>query len=157
MSLPTTTPAEVLQISPEALEIANAYLQDSDIDKVCDSLDLSRDLVTSILDKKEVKAYINSVFFNVGFNNRFTMRRAMDAVIRKKFQELEESETGSTKDIAELLELSHKMTMQELSKQIELEKLQQTNVRNQVNVQIDDQGRSKYENLMKQLIGGIVE
>lgn len=155
MSLPTTTPAEVLTISPEALEVANAYLQNSDVNAVCEDLDLTRDYVVSILDRKEVKAYINSVFFNVGFNNRFTMRKAMDALIRKKFQELEESETGSTKDIAELLELSHKMTMQELSKQIELEKLQQTNVRNQVNVQINDQGGSKYENLMKQLIGGI--
>ena len=78
----------------------------------------------------------------------------MDAVIQKKFQELEESEMGSTKDIAELLALSHKMTMDEMARQIELEKLLQTNIKNQVNVQINETGGTKYDNLIKQLIGG---
>ena len=155
MSLPVNTPAEVLDISPEALEVANCYLQLQDVIKVSEELDIPQEMVSKLLDRKDVKAYINNVFYNVGFNNRFTMRRAMDALIRKKFQELEESETGSSKDIAELLELSHKMTMNELAKQIELEKLQQTSIRNQVNVQIND-GGTKYENLMKQLIGDVI-
>jgi hypothetical protein len=79
------------------------------------------------------------------------MRAAMDAILKKKFQEMEESETGSSKDIAELMALSHKMTMEEMSKQIELEKLRQTNIKSQVNVQIND-GGSKYENLIQRLI-----
>lgn len=158
MSLPTSTPAECIDISPEALEVANCYLQDQDVDKVASSLDMTRELVTQILSRKEVKAYIDHVFFNLGFNNRFKMRAAMDAVIQKKFQELEESDMGSTKDIAELLALSHKMTMDEMSRQIELEKLQQTNIKNQLNVQINDTGGgSKYENLMKALMSGTID
>lgn len=153
MSLPTTTPAEVLDISPEALEVANCYLQTQDIDEVCSALDIPKEVITQILAKKEVKAYIDHVFFNLGFNNRFKMRAAMDAVIQKKFQELEESEMGSTKDIAELLALSHKMTMDEMSRQIELEKLQQSNIKNQVNVQIND-GGSKYNTLIEKLLAG---
>jgi len=89
----------------------------------------------------------------MGYNNRFKMRSAMDAIIKKKFQELEESEMGSTKDIAELLALSHKMTMEEMSRQIELEKLRSSNIKNQVNVQIND-GGSRYDNLIRQLING---
>lgn len=155
MTLPVTTPAEVLDISPEALEVANCYLQNQDIDKVCEELDTSRELVTQVLAKKEVKAYIDHVFFNLGFNNRFKMRSAMDAILKKKFQELHESDMGSTKDIADLLALSHKMTMDEMSRQIELEKLRQTNIKNQVNVQINDGGGSKYDTLMRQLMTGI--
>jgi len=113
------------------------------------------EIVTQILARKEVKAYIDNVFFNLGFNNRFKMRKAMDAIIQRKFQDLEESETGSTLDIADLLALSHKMTMNELTKLIEYEKLQQSGVRSQVNVQIND-GGTKYDSLIEKLISGTI-
>ena len=154
-TLPTTTPAEVLNISPEALEVANLYLQTQDLNEVANTLDMPTEIITQILARKEVKAYIDNVFFNLGFNNRFKMRKAMDAIIQKKFQDLEESETGSTLDIADLLALSHKMTMNELTKLIEYEKLQQSGVRSQVNVQIND-GGTKYDNLIEKLISGSI-
>lgn len=154
-NLPTSSPAEVVDISPEGLEIANCYLQSQDIDKVAEELDISREMVSSYLSKKEIKSYIDNVFMNLGFNNRFKMRRAMDAVLQQKFQEMEESETGSSKDIAELLALSHKMTMDELSRQIELEKLRQSSIKTQTNIQINN-GDTKYENLIRQLVSGTV-
>jgi hypothetical protein len=154
-TLPTSSPAEVLDISPEGLEIANCYLQLQDIEKVAEELDITRDMVSTYLSKKEVKSYIDNVFMNLGFNNRFKMRRAMDAVLQKKFQEMEESETGSSKDIAELLALSHKMSMDELSRQIELEKLRQSSVKTQTNIQINN-GDTKYETLIRQLVSGTV-
>lgn len=152
--LPTTTPAESLDISPEALEVANTYLQCQDIKETSDTLDIAPELVTQILQKREVRSYIDHVFMNVGFNNRFKMREAMDAVIRQKFQELEDSGMGSTKDIADLLALSHKMSMEELDKQIKLESLRQANIKNQVNVQIND-GTSKYSHLIQTLLGNV--
>lgn len=154
-TLPTTTPAEVLNISPEALEVANLYLQTQDLNEVADTLEMPIEIITQILARKEVKAYIDNVFFNLGFNNRFKMRKAMDAIIQKKFQDLEESETGSTMDIAELLALSHKMTMNELTKLIEYEKLQQSGIKSQVNVQIND-GGTKYDSLIEKLISGSI-
>lgn len=159
MTLPTTTPAETLDISPEALEVANCFLQSQNLDEVASELDLSRELVSQILSRKEVKAYVDHVFFNLGFNNRFKMRAAMDAIISKKFQELQDSEMGSTKDIADLLALSHKMTMDEMARKIELEKLQQSNIKNQLNVQINEvgSGGTKYENLMRQLMTGTID
>jgi hypothetical protein len=93
------------------------------------------------------------VFFDVGFNNRFKMRAAMDAIIKKKFQDMEEADVGSSKDIIEILALSHKMSMELLARQIELEKVQQaTNVKNQVNVQINGSDGSKYGQLINQLV-----
>jgi hypothetical protein len=152
-NLPVHSPAEVLDISPEALEVANVFLQTQNIDTVASDLDIPKEIVTQILARREVKAYIDNVFMNLGYNNRFMMSEAMDAIIKKKFQELEESEMGSTKDIAELLALKHRMVMDEYSKMIEWEKLRQTNIKSQVNVQIND-GGTKYNSLIEKLLTG---
>jgi hypothetical protein len=146
-------PAETITISPEYLTIANQYLQTPDPKLVAEELDLDPQLVAGVLQRSEVRGYINMVFFDLGFNNRFRMRSAMDALIKQKFQELEESQTGSTKDISELLALSHKMSMEQLDREIQLEKLRQgTGPRTQTNIQIND-STSKYSQLIQQLLG----
>jgi hypothetical protein len=149
-------PAEIIQIAPEALEVANCYLQINDARKVAQELDLDVETVTSILARREVKTYIDSVFMDSGYNNRFLMRRAMDALIKQKFSELEEAGTGSQKDISELLALSHKMSMDLLDKEIQLEKIRSgTAPQRQVNVQINEGlDGSKYSKLVQQLITG---
>ena len=82
----------------------------------------------------------------------------MDALIRQKFQDMEESSTGSNKDIAELLALSHKMSMELLDREIALEKLRQgqEQIKNQVNVQINEAGGlgdgTKYGALIMKLL-----
>lgn len=152
----THLPAETVRISPEALEVANAYLQLNDARAVAQELDLDPEVVTNLLARREVKTYIDSVFFDSGYNNRFLMRRAMDALIKQKFQELEESQTGSTKDIAELLQMSHKMSMDLLDREIALEKARTaTGPQKQVNVQINEGlDGSKYSQLVQKLISG---
>ena len=146
-------PAEVVQISPEALEVANCYLQHQDTLKVSSELNISPESVTSILGRREVKAYIDQVFFDMGFNNRFKMRQAMDAILAKKFQDMDEADIGSSKDIAELMALSHKMTIEIMDREIALRKLEGSNVKNQVNVQINEAGGSKYGALISKLLG----
>lgn len=152
----THLPAETIRISPEALEVANAYLQLNDARAVAQELDIDPEVVTNLLARREVKSYIDSVFFDSGYNNRFLMRKAMDALIKQKFGELEESQTGSTKDIAELLQMSHKMSMDLLDREIQLEKARQSTApQKQVNVQINDAlDGSKYSQLVQRLISG---
>lgn len=148
-------PAEVVTIAPEALEVANCYLQLQDPRKVAEELDLSPETVTTILKRREVKAYVDAVFMDVGYNNRFLMRKAMDALIKQKFVELEEAQSGSTKDISELLALSHKMSMDLLDREIQLEKIRAgTAPQRQVNVQINELDGSKYSTLINRLISG---
>lgn len=155
--LPTVHPTETLKISPEALEVANAYLQLQDIAKVSENLDVAPELVTELLDRSEVKAYIDRVFLDVGFNNRFKMRAAMDAILAKKFQEMDEADVGSNKDIIEIMALSHKMTMELMDREIALRKLNGSGVRNQVNVQINEgAGGSNYNHLLDKLMGGTI-
>ncbi len=154
--MPQNLPAETLQIAPEALEVANCYLQVQDARKVADELDMPVTLVTEILARREVKSYVDHVFMDTGFNNRFEMRAAMDALIRKKFQEMHEADVGSTKDITELLALSHKMSMDLLDREIQLAKAQQSTApQKQVNVQINEGlDGSKYSHLISRLISG---
>jgi hypothetical protein len=154
------SPAEALQISPENLEIANCFLELQDSQKVADVLDVPVDMVTRVLARSEIKAYVNQVFFEVGFNNRFRMRDLMDTLIKKKLQDMSESETGSNKDILDLIAQSHKMSMELLDKEIQLEKLRQTNenshIKSQVNVQINDGlgDGTKYGALINKLLTG---
>ena len=149
-------PAETLQIAPEALEVANCYLQLQDARRVADELELPVTLVTEILARREVKSYVDHVFMDTGFNNRFEMRAAMDALIKKKFQEMHEADVGSTKDITELLALSHKMSMDLLDREIQLAKAQQASApQRQVNVQINEGlDGSKYSHLINRLLSG---
>lgn len=153
---PDSSPADYVQISPEALEVANCYLQCQDLRTVANELNLAVDLVTDILNRREVRSYVDHVFLDVGFNNRYKMRRAMDAIISKKFAEMEESDTGSNKDIVEIMALSHKMTMDILDRQIKLEQIraEKATPKSQVNVQINDSGASNYDKLLTKLMGG---
>jgi len=149
-------PAETLQISPEALEVANCYLQTNSSEVVSQELGVPLDRVCEILARPEVRGYVDRVFFDSGYNNRFLMRRAMDAVIKRKFEELEEAGVGSGKDIADLLHLSHKMSMDLLDREIQLQKLRTESApQRQVNVQINDDG-TKYSQLIHKLISGDV-
>lgn len=157
---PISSPAEVLQISPENLEIANCFLEVQDSKKVSDILDIPLDMVTRVLSRHEIKAYINQVFFEVGFNNRFKMRDLMDTLIKKKLSDMSESETGSNKDILDLIAQSHKMSMELLDREIQLEKLRQANnaanIKSQVNVQINEglSDGTKYGALISKLLNG---
>ena len=55
-------PIQCLNIAPEALEIANCYLETSDAKVVAQRLNIPTELVTEYLGKKEVSDYINHVF-----------------------------------------------------------------------------------------------
>jgi hypothetical protein len=155
----THLPAETIKISPEALAIANCYLQTQDARQVAHELDIDPETVTTTLARREVRGYIDQVFFDTGYNNRFLMRQAMDALIKQKFSELDEAGVGSSKDIAELLALSHKMSMDLLDREIQLEKIRQGNPgpSKQVNVQINEGDGSKYSQLIHKLISGEVQ
>jgi len=57
--------------------------------EVAEQLEVGVDIVTQTLAKREVRAYIDHVYLDIGFSNRFKMRSAMDAIIKQKFQQLE--------------------------------------------------------------------
>lgn len=153
---PSASPAETVKIAPEYLEVANSYLACQNILEVSRNLGMPTDLISSILGRREVRAYIDTIFLDYGFNNRFKMRTVMDAIINKKLEEMQEADIGSGKDIIEIMTLSHKMAMDVLDRQIKLEEAQAKtqNIKNQTNVQINGGGGSKYDSLIERLMAG---
>lgn len=146
---------EITKISPEGLEIANAYLEKGSLKAVCTDLQLRPDDVQEILNRREVKAYIDQVYLDQGYRNRFRLSQVLDDIIDEKLSEAQESGMFSNKDLADLLQMAHKMRMDELKIQVDLEKAQASSIRNQTNVQINELpfGQGNYGKLMEKLLG----
>ena len=143
------------RISPEGLEVANAYLELGNIQAVCVRLKLDEGECSEILAKREVKGYIDQVYLDTGYRNRFKLAAALDDLIDRKMEEAEESEIYSNKDLADLLQMAHKMRMDEIKAQAELEKAKSQNVKNQINIQNNGEvpfGQGNYGELMKKLL-----
>lgn len=148
---------EVTTISPEGLEIANSYLQFGNIRGVCQHLQVSEDRVVEALNKREVKKYIDTVYLDMGFRNKNNIATALDEIIASKLEEAQETGMYSNKDLADLLQMAHKMRMDEIKAQADAEKAT-TNIRTMNNVQINDGGlpfgQGNYGKLMDKLLNG---
>ena len=148
---------EVTKISPEGLEIANSYLQFGNIRGVCQHLQVSEDRVVEALNKREVKKYIDTVYLDMGFRNKNNIATALDEIIASKLEEAQETGMYSNKDLADLLQMAHKMRMDEIKAQTDAEKAT-TSIRTQNNVQINDGslpfGQGNYGKLMDKLLNG---
>ena len=148
---------EITTISPEGVEIANSYLQYGNIREVCNYLGVSEDKVVSILNKREVKQYIDTVYLDMGYRNRNNLASVMDDIIASKLEEATETGIYSKKDLADLLQMAHKMRMDEIKAQAELEKASSSSIKNQTNVQINEAipfGQGNYGKLMEKLLDG---
>jgi hypothetical protein len=148
---------EITTISPEGVEIANSYLQYGNIREVCNYLGVPEDKVVSILNKREVKQYIDTVYLDMGYRNRNNLASVMDDIIASKLEEATETGIYSKKDLADLLQMAHKMRMDEIKAQAELEKASSSSIKNQTNVQINEAipfGQGNYGKLMEKLLDG---
>ena len=146
---------ELTTISPEGMEIANSYLQFGNIRAVSDELRVSEEKVAELLNKREVKKYIDTVYLDLGYRNRNNIGKLLDEMIESKLEEAQESGVYSNKDLADLYALAHKMRMDEMKAQTELEKAKASQIKTQNNVQINAEvpfGQGNYGELMKKLL-----
>jgi hypothetical protein len=142
-------------MSPEGLEIANSYLEHGSIPAVCDTLGVAEHEVAEVLNKREIKQYIDTVFLDTGYRNRFKLSETLDLLIEKKLEEAEETQIYTNKDMADLLAMAHKMRIEELKAQTEMEKAKALTVRTQVNIQDNSGlpfGQGNYGKLLEKLI-----
>ena len=143
------------RISPEGLEIANAYLELGSIPAVCSRLSINEAKASEYLQKREVKAYVDQVYLDTGYRNRFKLAEVLDTLIDAKMEEAEESQVYTSKDLADLVGMAHKIRMDELKAQTELEKAKAQTIKTQVNIQDNSQvpfGQGNYGELMKKLL-----
>ena len=59
-------------------------------------------------------------------------------MIQSKLDEAQESGVYSSKDLADLLQMAHRMRMDEIKAQAELDKASASHIRSQTNVQINE-------------------
>ena len=143
------------KMSPEGLEIANSYLEHGSIPAVASKLRVSQNEVSEVLNKREIKQYIDTVFLDTGYRNRFKLSETLDMLIEKKLEESEETQMYTNKDMADLIQLAHKMRMDEIKAQTEMEKAKAMTVKTQVNIQDNSGtpfGQGNYGELIKKLM-----
>lgn len=148
---------EITTISPEGLEVANCYLQYGNIRAVCDYMSIPENKVVDLLNKREVKKYIDTVYLDMGYRNKNNIAAVLDEMINSKLEEAQESGIYSSKDLADLMMMAHKMRMDELKAQAELMKAEGSSIKNQTNVQINEAlpfGQGNYGKLMEKLLNG---
>jgi len=93
----------------------------------------------------------------MGYRNKNNIGSVLDEMIESKLEEVRETGVYSTKDLADLLQMAHKMRMEEIKAQTDLEKVNAGNIKNQTNVQINESipfGQGNYGKLMEKLLNG---
>ena len=146
---------ELTTISPEGLEVANSYLTFGNIRAVVEQLGVAENKVVELLNKREVKKYIDTVYLDMGYRNKNNIASLLDEMIGSKLEEATESGVYSNKDLADLLQMAHKMRMDEIKAQAELQKAEASNVRSQTNIQVNEGvpfGQGNYGKLMEKLL-----
>lgn len=134
-----------IALSPESLDVANAYVIYGSAQATAEQLQIPEYQVLELLERADVKAYINGVYLDRGYRNRAKLGEVLDKMIDSKLEEALESGVYTNKDLLELLQFAQKMRMDEL-------KLAQDNSGTTVN--IANFGQGNYGTLMEKLLGG---
>ena len=90
---------EAPALDPVVLALANDYLSGKGVGEIADEYGISEDRVTAVIEKKEVKNYIDSVFATQGYLNRIKRINLINQVIDQKIQEAVETGIYSKKDL----------------------------------------------------------
>ena len=135
------------KLSPEGLKVAESYIMSGgDIEKTSLELGLPVADLQSELNKREIKEYVDRIYHEAGFRNRFKMARVMDELIAKKLEEMDDTDMGSSKDILDLLQAQHAMKMKELEFEAKVKKELLELERKKEEVQIKNQTNNQYNN-----------
>jgi len=103
------TSLETPQLDPVFLAIANDYLGGKDICDMAEEYALPEDRITAVLDKKEVRSYIDSVYTTQGYLNRVKRMNLINQVIEQKMQDALETGIFSKKDLLDWMKLLNDM------------------------------------------------
>lgn len=133
------------KLPPEGFDIANAYLEYGTVEEVANRLQIPPYEVTAVLNRKDVKDYIQGVYLDVGYRNKNKLGALLDRMIDAKIEEAEETGVLTSKDLFDLVALQHKMRMDEL-------KLAEKPTIG-TNVNIAQFGEGNYGKLMDKLMG----
>lgn len=102
-----------IALSPECLDIANAYIQYGTAQEAAHQLGLPEYQVLKFLERKDVTDYINGIYLDRGYRNRARIGQILDKMIDSKLEEAEETGMYTKKDLHDLLILAQKIRVEE--------------------------------------------
>lgn len=133
------------RLSPENFDVANAWLQYGNVKETAEALMIPEHVVVATLKDKQIKAYLDGVYLDLGYRNRQKLGALLDKIIDQKLEEAEETGIYTSKDLVDLITLAHKMRMDE----IKAEKNE-----NSTTVNVANFGEGNYGKLMGRLLEG---
>lgn len=104
-----TASLEAPALDPIILSIANKVIEGNSIQSIAQEFDVPPDMVSQIVDKKEVKAYVDNVFLSKGYMSRIKRMDLINDVINAKVEEAMETQEWSKKDLLEWLKVINDM------------------------------------------------
>jgi len=136
------------KIGPEGFDVANAWLMYGTVEDTAEQLQIPRHEVVRVLQLPEVKRYLDGVYLDMGYRNKNKLGALLDTMIEAKLADAEESGVYTSKDLLELIQMAHKMRMDEIKAAKEAGP--------GVAVQVNNNtfGESNYGRLMDSLING---
>jgi hypothetical protein len=126
-------------LDPVFLSIANDYLAGKSVADMAEEYGLPADRITAVIEKKEVKSYVDTVYATQGYLNRVKRINLINQVIEQKMQDALETGVLSKKDLLDWLKLLNDMESSAKPKQ----------TGPAVAIQVNN-----YEKLMKDLVNG---
>ena len=130
-----------IALTPEALDIANAYITYGSAKETADQLQIPEYQIVQLLERNDVKDYITGIYLDRGYRNKHKLGSVLDKMIDAKLEEAEESGIYTSKDLLELLQFAHKVRMDELK-----------NDNTGPTVNIANFGQGNYGQLMEKLL-----
>ena len=130
---------ETPKLDPVLLAIANDSLAGADVDKISKEYGVSQDRIAAVLDKDDVKKYIDNVYVTQGYLNRVRRMKLVNQVIEQKVQDALESGVWSKRDLLDWMK--HLNDLEEVAKP--------KKAAPQVAIQVNH-----YDKLMKDLFNG---
>jgi hypothetical protein len=135
------------KLSPEHLTFAQTYLSSLSLSETAKALQISDSDASELYNNKEVKRFIDTVFLQQGYLNRFKLVGLLNKIIDSKLTEAEETGIYSNKDLLDIIQTLHKISMDH--EKINSDK----SPSKQTNVQVNNYGEN-LSSLLDRLVRG---
>lgn len=100
---------EAPELDPVILGIANEHIQGKSHQEIAEGFGTSQDRVAQVLERREVKQYVDQVYLSQGYLNRFKRLDLINQVIQEKVEAAILGGELSKKDLLEWLRLLQDM------------------------------------------------
>jgi hypothetical protein len=116
------------KLSPEHLTFAQTYLSSLSLSETAKTLQITEADASELYNNREVKKFIDTVFLQQGYLNRFKLVGLLNKIIDSKLTEAEETGIYSNKDLLDVVQTLHKINMDHEKLNAEKSPSKQTNV-----------------------------